>query len=76
MSWERHGSAISKKLGDLTRGGHGRRIHITDRENNTVLHFPLLFFVVVTLLLPVFVGILIFLFLLSEYHAVVEKGEE
>ncbi len=76
MSWERRGKKVSAKLTDMVRGGHGRRVLITDKDNKTVLHFPVLFFVIVTLLLPVVVGVLIFLFLLSEYHAVVEKVEE
>lgn len=76
MSWQRRGEKVSKHLTGLVKGGHRRKIIITDPHNKPVLHFPLLFFVIITLLLPVLAGILIFFFLLSEYHAVVEKSDE
>lgn len=76
MSWKKKGEKVSKHLTGLVKGGHARKIIITDPQNKPVLHFPLLFFVIITLLLPVLAGILIFFFLLSEYHAVVEKSDE
>ncbi len=75
MTWQKHGEKVSKKLTQIVKGGHARRIVITDKHNTPVLHFPVLFFIIVSLFLPLVVGVLIFLFLISEYHAVVE-GEE
>jgi uncharacterized membrane protein YdbT with pleckstrin-like domain len=75
MILKKHGERLSKKLTKIVRSGHVRRIVITDKHNNPVIQFPVLGFVVVTLILPIAVGILIFLFLMSEYHAVV-KGTD
>jgi hypothetical protein len=75
MNLDKHGKVISKKLSHIVHRGHAKRVIITDKDNNPVLHFPLLFIVLVIVLLPVFAGILIFLFLLSEYHAVMDKAE-
>jgi len=74
--WKRQGEAFSDKLSKFMRKAHKKRIIITDSKNNHVFHFPILFFIVITLLLPVFVGILIFIFLLTEYHAILEEEQQ
>lgn len=72
MGINEHGENISKKLTWLVKSGHGRHIIITDKHNNHVMNFPILFFVIAALFLPLVVGVGIFIFLLSEYHAIVE----
>lgn len=74
MLKRKHGIKISKKLTHIVRSGQSRHIVITDKDNKPVLRFPILFFVVITLIMPILVGILVFLFLLSEYHAVIETS--
>ena len=72
MRLDKHGKILSKKLTHLVKAGHAKRIVITDNRNNRVIHFPVMFFAVITILFPLAVGVLLFIFLLSEYHAVLE----
>lgn len=67
-----HGEKLSKKLTQIAKKSHATKIVITDKNNHPLLRFPLALFIVITLIMPLVVGIFLFFFLLSELHAVFE----
>lgn len=70
-----HGEKVSQKLTDLTRESHFRKVIFHTRKGEQVMKFPLLFGIIVTLILPLFVTLGLFIFLLYGGNIIVEREE-
>jgi hypothetical protein len=68
-----NGRKISNKLTNLVHESHYRKIIVLNEDGSPLLEFPLLLGVIVTLILPVLVGFLLLFFLMSGWHAMVER---
>ncbi len=73
MSIEINGQKVSKRLTNLVHESHYRKVVILNEDGSPLLEFPLLLGVIVTLILPILVGFLLFFFLVSGWHAVIER---
>lgn len=76
MNLKKHGGKVSDKLSQVMKGGHKRRIIITDKHNNAIVHLPVLLLVVVTLIVPILAGFILIIFLQSDYHAIYHNPED
>jgi hypothetical protein len=70
------GEELVKKFKELVHEGNIRRIIIKDKNDKTLVEFPLTIGVVGALLLPAFAAVGAIAALVSECSIVVEKEEE
>ena len=71
-----HGKQLSDSLTSLVHEGHYRKVIVLNEDGTPLLEFPLLLGIVVTLILPVLVGFVLIFFLMSGWHAVVQKRKD
>ncbi len=68
-----YGARLSQKLTDLAHESHLRKVTVHNKHEEPVMQFPLLFGIVITLLLPIFVGIALAWLFITEGNLFVEK---
>jgi hypothetical protein len=70
---EVRGKELSQRLTSMVHEGHYRKVIVQNEDGTPLFEFPLLLGIVVTLILPIVVGFVLLLFLMSGWHAIVQK---
>ena len=70
-----HGQKASQKLTDLVHKSHFHKVVLHNKKNETIMKFPLLLGIIVTILFPLLIAFLLLLFLIYGGNLVVEKEE-
>gem|GEM_PF-2369529 len=74
-SLHRHGKKVSQKMTDVVHASHFRKVVLHNKKEETLMRFPLLLGILVTILFPLLVAFLLLLFFLYGGNLVVEKEE-
>ena len=69
------GKKVSDKMTDLTHQAHYHKVIVHNKHEEPLIKFPLLLGIIVTLILPIFAGLILISLLITDHNLIVEREE-